>query len=193
MKLKPSHIVILFLIGVIIFLRSCPGDPPDPILEIEYRDTTLFDTVEKLVPEYIPQYFYQDTGSIKWRDRDIDTNEILKIYFSRFIYDDTLVDDTNAFIVIRDVISENRIQSREPFIQFFPKTVIETTVVKVPEDPRRKVFLGFGAGRSFDQFGLTGNMMFINKRDQAFAFQYDFINKDVYVTTFFKLRLGKRK
>ncbi len=186
--------VIVILFGIIFIIRECSGPPPeipDPIIKIE-RDT-IRDTIPGEIPDYIPEIVYQDTGSIKyiprWDTVDVDTSAILVAYFSTNFYRDTILGDSSGFVVVMDSITQNRIKYRKAYYKLYTEAISETTTITKPEKLRNKWFVGFGAGGNDSKFGFSGDIMILNKKDNAYSFKYDFLNKEAWVTMYFKIRL----
>jgi len=78
------------------------------------------------VPTYIPA--------------DVDTLSILKDYYSKRIYSDTLRIDSLGYVAIRDTISQNRIVGRFFDARITERRITETTIVK--ELPKIEFYMG---------------------------------------------------
>jgi hypothetical protein len=155
---------------------------------IVFKRDTVRDTISYSIIKYVPKISYTDTGSIQWKYLEIDSLAILKAYFAKNFYRDTILSDSNAFIVLDDTIYQNQIISRYVKAEVYPLTIYEKTTITQPAELHNKLFLGFGAGGNMDKFGLSADFMFQNKRDNTFAGSYDFINKEIWVRTFFKIK-----
>lgn len=196
-KKHPSWVVIIGLVLYILFLRECtPGPTPcDPCPEILDTITVVqIDSVPYPVEVYIPDIHYKDTGSSHFIFMPVDTNAIIAEYLTKNIIIDTLVNDSNAFIVLTDEIWMNKITNRRKEMTIYPKTVWKTQIVKLTQayTPVNKVFVGAGIGRSIDQFGLTANIMLLTKREHAYQLSYDVLHNDVYFTMYWKLKFRRR-
>ncbi len=190
MKQVPWLIIVALL--VIVFLqRECSHETP-------YRTETktLFDTIHDTVPypviRYLPKLIYKDTGSVKWRSQPVDTPAILSAFFARNFYKDTLLNDTNALIVVSDTISRNQIIYRSPLLRIYPHIIRQTKYIKQKTSGRRKLFLGIGAGRNLNRFGLSANMLYITKKEHGYSFSYDVLNKSFYVGMYWKIKFSHR-
>jgi len=76
---------------------------------------------------------------------NVDTNAILKDYYSKVLYKDVLVlPDSLGTIAVTDTISQNKILGRTFNANVKQRTIKETTIVK--ELPKTKVFYGFEGG-----------------------------------------------
>jgi hypothetical protein len=190
MKQTPWIIIVALL--VIIFLqRECTHETPHSNQIITLYDT-IHDTLPYPVIHYIPKLIYRDTGSVKWQTQAVDTLAILSAYFVKHFYKDTLLNDTNALIVVSDTISRNRIISRSPLLRIYPHIIRQTTTITKKAPGRRKLFPGIGAGQSFNHFGLSANMLYITKKEHAYSFSYDVLNKSFYVNMYWKIKISRR-
>jgi hypothetical protein len=76
---------------------------------------------------------------------NVDTNAILKDYYSKVLYKDVLVlPDSLGTVAVTDTISQNKILGRTFNASVKQRTIKETTIVK--ELPKTKVFYGFEGG-----------------------------------------------
>ena len=179
-------IIILVLILVIVLQRIwLPSHNNLSIPETVYD--TIHDTVPYPVTQYVPEPVYIDTGSTKWKWHPVDTAAILKDYYSKHYYVDTLANDSLALIIVSDTVSQNRIVSRRKQLSFFHQTIRETTLINNPFPGKRKLFMGLTVGRKPQQFGIGPAVLYTSKRDQAYSFSYDILNHDWYFTMYWKI------
>ena len=76
---------------------------------------------------------------------NVDTNAILKDFYSKVLYKDTLhLPDSLGTVAVIDTISQNKIFGRTFNANVKQRTIKETTIVK--ELPKTKVFYGFEGG-----------------------------------------------
>ena len=116
MKTKITYIsIIVLLIGVIVYLLT-QGNTQEERVEIKT-------TIEKIpvkveTPVYVPKWRtkVETVTKIKFKTDTlyalVDTNEILKDYYSKYAYQDTVSVDTFGNIVISDTITRNYIMAR---------------------------------------------------------------------------------
>ncbi len=189
MKSAP-WLIIIVLIVVIIFQRECNPSIKytDRNHNIEVVIDTIYDTVEIHSIQYVPSISYIDTGSVVWKYHSIDTALILADYFTKYYYQDTLLNDTNALFIVSDTITQNRIVSRIPQLTIYPRLIKQTTFVKQVSQPNAKLFIGIGIGRNRAQFALAPSLMLITKKQTAYSLSYDLLNRDTYITMYWKLR-----
>ena len=184
------EILILLLFGIILFLRGCGEDYGDKTLVevdgeqyelLESKTDTIYVEKEVKVTKYVPKYITKEVIKEVEIPVDVDSLAIIKDYFSKVTVKDTLslaydfpnvVTDSLGnkpsgdlgFGILTDIISQNRIESREIDWFFKIPTVYNTTIVK--ELPKNEFYIGFGTG--IDQTNglnnLSGNVLFKTKK-----------------------------
>ena len=184
--------LIVFILLIVIFLqRECTSDHQCPVCP-DFTYDTIHDTIVYQTTVYTPQLVYRDTGSILWRSLPIDTSQIISDYFARNLYIDTIQNDTNAFIVLTDTISRNRVIYRYPQITLFPHHITETKLINVMPKLKGKVLLGVQLGRNPEQFSFSPSLMYQTKKETAISFSYDILNKDFFFSFYWPLRFKKK-
>ena len=188
-----SYIIIIVLLAIIFLQRECNTsiDDTDCNHTVEVLIDTIHDTVEILSVQYVPSISYIDTGSVLWKYHTIDTALILSDYFSKYYYQDTILNDTFGLIILRDTITQNKISYRNPHISIYPRLIKQTTLLKQVAPPKAKLFLGLGLGRNLTHFSLSPSLMLITKKETAYSLSYDLLNHDIYFTMYWKIRLRK--
>lgn len=138
---------------------------------------------------------YQDTGSVKWKKsapeivyRDTGSTDTVTLppdsaaitkkylelhadYYSLNAYNDTLQNDTNALIVVRDTVGMNDIQGRSYKYKNRAPTLVKKTI-NIHDQTRW--YLGAKGGA--DSFEPTA--MIHTTKDFNFSIGYDIIGKD---------------
>lgn len=165
---------------------------------ITIHDTIHDDsTYEVLIPKPYP--VYKDTGSIKWKD--VDTSEILKDYYTKYYYIDTLKDDTSAFIQINDIVTENKLQDRKLIFQNRKPIIINTTITNIGEIPSTKFYLGAGFKTDINPIlnnpQININALLVMKKRWAYEVEVGFPfnnikNINVGFNAFYKISYKKR-
>ena len=184
------EILILLLLGIILFLRGCDSDYSDKTIVdvdgeqyelLESKTDTIYVEKEVKVTKYVPKYITKEVIKEVEIPADVDSLAIIKDYFAKITVKDTLslaydfpevVTDSLGnkpsgdlgFGILTDIISQNRIESREIDWYFKIPTVYNTTIVK--ELPKNEFYIGFGTG--IDQTNglnnLSGNVLFKTKK-----------------------------
>jgi len=197
------EILILLLLGIILFLRGCGEDYGDKTLVevdgeqyelLESKTDTIYVEKEVKVTKYVPKYITKEVIKEVEIPVDVDSLAIIKDYFSKVTVKDTLslaydfppvVTDSLGnkpsgdlgFGILTDIISQNRIESREIDWYFKIPTVYNTTIVK--ELPKNEFYIGFGTG--IDQTNglnnLSGNVLFKNKKQNIYGLNIGISNQ----------------
>ena len=177
-----KQIPYLFIIGLIIyiiFLRECT---PPKIVD-NYKTDTIYSNDTTYIPQVDTVHFtdtlYVDSiiNHTIINER-IDTVYILRQHFTNRIYTDTILNDVRGLIIINDTLYRNRIKSRYNSIKLFrDKPII-----------KNKYFLGGGVIGSQDRLGLMANVGLLTKRNKLYTAGYDFINKDVSLSLYIKIK-----
>lgn len=177
-KIDTKTLIIFGLIIVIFLLNMCSTDVSDDGKKVKIAGKTYtiikheVDTI--VVP--IQQIVYRDGKEI-YRENtvyvdvpsNVDTNSIIKNFYSQVVYKDTLrLSDSLGYISVIDTIFNNSISGRkwESYVNKF--TVKETLYLK--EDPRLQMFAGgfggYNSGLNSVYFGPT--IMLKNKKENTF-------------------------
>ena len=217
-----KELLILLLVGVIFLMRGCGPDLSDKeIINVDGEDFELLkkeiDTVfvekEVKVTKYVPKYITKEVIKEVEIPVDVDSLAIIKDYFSKVTVKDTLnlaydfpevVTDSLGnkpsgdlgFGILTDVISQNRIESREIDWFFKIPTVYNTTIVK--ELPKNEFYYGFGVG--VDQTNGFGNLslngLVKTKKQQIYGLNLGLSNQagqyKPFIGTSFYWKIGKK-
>jgi hypothetical protein len=114
----------------------------------------------------------------------IDTMALLKDYYSKVLYKDTLVlPDSLGIVALNDTISQNKILGRTFNASVKQRTIKETTIVK--ELPKTKIFYGLEGGfNKADFVSSVGMGVLINtKKDKILQLGLGVNNKTTDGTT----------
>jgi hypothetical protein len=161
-------LLIVVLVVIILFMRSCNGgsDPVEPevITKIEVR----YDTIETVKETYIPKWKTKIVTEVDTFQVQIDTLAILKDYYAKYVYSDTLQIDTIGYAVINDTITRNTILARDIRTNILIPT---TTITKEIYLNKNEFYWGLGLSGRTDQINyLGGELLWKNKKKQAYGF-----------------------
>ena len=223
-----KEVIIVGLVIVVLLMRSCGGGTDDTdrtIVEVDGKEFELvkqtIDTVfvEKIVevPTYVPKYITKIKNVIVEIPADVDSLQIIKDYYTKYIVKDTLqltydfgseitIDSIGnkpssslGFGVLTDTITQNKVISRDVVWNFQIPTIYNTTIVK--ELPKRVLY--YGAGMAFDQTNAINQikvgLLYKDKKDKMWGFDVGAINIDGNVTPYiggsmyWKLSFKKKK
>ena len=164
--LNSLQTVLILILALIILLQSqCSRkDPVEP--EVIVTIETKWDTVEVEKVSYIPKWRTKVVTEYDTIPRDVDTVAILKDYYARYFYTDTLTLDTLGYVVLNDTITKNSILNRS----FISTIKIPTTIItKEIYLNKREFYWGLGVHGRPDQLNYVGG-----------EFMYKAKNKQVY-------------
>lgn len=147
MKIQPSYILAAVLAAVIVFLlmtRSCGSDVLPKTVTVTKTDTIKGDPYPVSVPVRVPVPYRVEVPVYLENAEKIDTHAVIRDYYSRAIYTDTLKNDTSMLAVVHDTIFGNRIVSRQFTFQNRRPTAIitNTTVTHNRKEAWLKLYLG---------------------------------------------------
>lgn len=139
----------------------------------------------------VPVPVYVDTGSVHWREMEIDTMAILADYFVKYHYDDTLMNDTSAFIRLQSHTFENKLFYDKLLFQNRRIKTINTTIIP-PTPERNKWYIGIAPSLGADKPGLAGSLLITFPAGIGFAGHYDFVNEYYLFSGYYKIRFGRK-
>lgn len=189
--------LIIMALCVFLLLRNCSGGSEESgeIVKIDGKKYEMvkqtIDTVvvekEVKVPTYVPKYIEKivtETVEVEI-PMDVDSLAIIKDYFSKYQVKDTLnltydfpngVTDSLGnkpnpslgYGILTDIISQNKVQSRDVEWYFKIPTIYNTTIVKEPA--KSQLYYGFNIGGNKDDIftNASGGLIFKSKRDQMY-------------------------
>ena len=196
MKLiKPALLMIVGALALNFFINGF-HNPLKP--NIKYVDGKPYevikheiDTIDIVKTKVITKQgkdIYHDTTIFVQVPMNVDTLAIIKNYFAKNVYKDTLhLPDSLGYVILLDTISKNTIESRMFSASVKQRTIKETTIVK--ELPKTKIFWGVGLG--FDKTNyihhVQGNLLINTKCDKLYNIgagvdinKVPFINASIY-------------
>jgi hypothetical protein len=186
-------LLIICLVFVIFLMRMCGGESPEVDPKIIKIDGKKYEVVKHkvdtiIVPVKQTEYrdgktIYKDTIIYVQIPMKIDTNIILKDYFSKVVYVDTLkLKDSLGYVSLKDTITKNSILNRVFDAKINKTTIRETLVVKEP--PVNEFYLGGVAG--FDKTNIVNflgpNLTIKTKKEKMFTFGVGYgLNRNITI------------
>ncbi len=186
-----SAIVLLTLL----LLRDCGGKPnvSDATVGVDGKAyekvSSRTDTIykEKVVVKYRPgQAITNDTTIYLPVPANVDTASILKAYYGRNVYSDTLRLDSLGYVAVRDTISRNKILGRTYRASLRERTIKETTIVKEPRRGSLWVGMGFSTNVTTDI-----SLLYQSKKEWGVQLGATLDGKGLYYRSAFFYRLTK--
>jgi len=189
-------ILVLLMVGISIYSYNLGKKSVECLKAITdtttiYKDITYRDTI------YTPKQYVSENDTIfdtlhHYRidtivlPTVIDTLEVIKGYYESVIAIDTILNDTNGFIVIADSISKNRIQGRTiNSMKLYPRV---TKVTKYRDrEFKKSYFGGVGIVGNERSLGLKVELGVLYNPNTLFTASYDIIRGDFSTGIYWKL------
>jgi len=201
--------IILLLLCIFLLIRNCSnkGNNVGEKVNINGKKYELVkketDTVIKIVKEttivYKPKLITRVEKEIIKVPADVDTLAILKDFYTKYQYRDTVLVSSYGKGVISDIITQNQIVSRQIEWDLNIPSVKETITVK--ESPKTQVYYGFNLGlNKTDVFNsASGGLILKTKKDYLYQLNLGFqaapdskINPYLGVGMYWKINLNKK-
>ena len=171
---KFEHIIILSLGILLLWFTQCRR--VDPIVDEIVRTEVIvkWDTVQVEKTEYIPKIVEKVIINIDTFSTPIDTVSVLKDYYAKYFYTDTIQIDTLGSIIVNDTVSRNLISFRDVQSNIFiPTTTVTNTVYLY----KREFFGGISIGGMINPVQsespidyISGELMYVNKKRNVYGF-----------------------
>ena len=175
-----KSIIIAVLIIIIILQQQCSSpfqpfnlNPFNKRIEQNVEGTvitkieTKWDTVKIDSLVYIPKWKTKIETIHDTIPANIDTLDILKDYYTKYFYTDTLDLDSLGNIIIKDTISRNSIVFR----QITPNLLLPTTTITRDSlISKHEFYVGIGLAGNRTQFNyIGGELLFRSKRKKVYG------------------------
>lgn len=181
-------LIIIALGAIILFLQMCSGPDTNTgkTIKVNGKKYTVIKHTIDTVYQPVIQTVYKN-GKTIFRDipiytevpADVDTNEILKDYYAKYTYKDTLkLKDSLGYIAVTDTIYKNRILNR-----VFDAKVNKITVKEVlylEPAPKPHLYLGGSLGSVGANPFIAPSLMLESKNNRIYnlsvGYSYDLKN-----------------
>lgn len=159
-------LLVVVLAALLFMQRGCSSTPVEP--EVITEVVTKWDTVSVEKTKYVPKIIDRIVYDIDSFPTPIDTVAILKDYYSKYFYSDTIHIDTLGTVIVNDTITRNLILFRDVQSNIFvPTTTITNTVYLY----KRELFGGISVGSTPSAIqNLNGELLYVNKKRNAYGF-----------------------
>ena len=173
-----QNVLIIALALVLLYQSQCSKkDPVEP--EVIVTIETKWDTVNVTQTEYVPKWRTKVVTEHDTIPQDIDTMSILKDYYAKYHYTDTLTLDTLGYLVLNDTISKNSVLSRSFTSDI---SIPTTTIIKEIYLNKREFYWGMGVNGGTSQLDYVGGeFMFKNKQRNMYGIGVG-VNQDLQPT-----------
>ena len=187
MNLKIVPYVIIIILMLLLFLQQECHRCPEPTEIVRVDTVYKYDSIP-----YTPPPMFPKPGNVINQPipKGIDSLAVAMAYFAVRNGNDTIVNDDRYLISMRWAVTENKPTFFQPtIVNKQPTTIISHTLI---EKPRNKVFVGVGVGGSPNSFGIAPSLALFTKRENLYTASYDVLNKDFYITFYYKIKLRKK-
>ena len=175
-------LLVVVLAALLFFQRGCSSTPPvEPKVITEV--VTKWDTVKVEQTEYVPQIIEKVVVNIDTFSTPIDTVSVLKDYYAKYFYTDTIQLDTLGSIIVNDTITRNLISFRDVQSNIFIPT---TTITNTTYLYKRELFWGVAVGGMINPVQnespinyVSGELMYVNKKRNVYGFGLG-VDKDFF-------------
>jgi hypothetical protein len=159
-------LLVVVLAALLFFQRGCSSTPPtEPKVITEV--VTKWDTVKVEQTEYVPQIIEKVVVNIDTFSTPIDTVSVLKDYYAKYFYTDTIQLDTLGSIIVNDTITRNLISFRDVQSNIFIPT---TTITNTTYLYKREFFGGISVGAINQAVqNINAELLYINKKRQGYG------------------------
>ena len=165
---KNIQTLLIVVLAALLFLqRGCSSTSPvEP--EVITEVVTQWDTIRVAEKEYVPKYIRKTVVEIDTFSVPIDTISILKDYYAKYFYTDTIKIDTLGTIIVNDTVTRNLILMRDVQSNIFIPT---TTITNTTYLYKRELFWGASVSGNQEQIqSINGELMYVNKKRNAYGF-----------------------
>ena len=175
-------LLVVVLAALLFFQRGCSSTPPvEPKVITEV--VTKWDTVKVEQTEYVPQIIEKVVVNIDTFSTPIDTVSVLKDYYAKYFYTDTIQLDTLGSIIVNDTITRNLISFRDVQSNIFIPT---TTITNTTYLYKSELFWGVAVGGMINPVQnespinyISGELMYVNKKRNVYGFGLG-VDKDFF-------------
>ena len=166
-------LLIVALAALLLYQRGCSSTLPVES-EVITEVITKWDTLKVATKEYVPKYIRKTVVEIDTFQVPIDTISILKDYYAKYFYTDTIKVDSLGFIVINDTVTRNLISKRDVQSNIFiPTTTITNTIYL----NKRELYGGVSVSGMINPVYnespikyISGELLYKNKKKQIYGF-----------------------
>lgn len=168
-------LLVLILVYFGIFGKHNPFAPQIKYIdgkpyEVIKHEIDTVDIVKTKIVTKKGEDIYHDTTIYISIPINVDTLQIIKDYFSKNVYKDTLqLPDSLGFVAIQDTISKNKVEARKYTANVKQRTIKETLIVK--ELPKNHIYYGLNMSLNKPDFvnSIGGSLMLQTKTNKIYT------------------------
>ena len=175
-----KNAVLILLLSVIAFfvVKDCSSDPQEG--EVIHKIDTVYKEVKVEVPKYVPRWrtrveTVEVPVQVSGDPLPVDTTEILKDYFAKYMTVDTLnlpyPDSANAtfgYGIVTDIITKNAIAQRSVVWNY--KIPFVTHTITIYPKPKAQLYIGMTANVNSVQIlsSVSGALLYKTKKERIY-------------------------
>jgi hypothetical protein len=174
--------IIPFLLIIIIIQGLFLFNKPKTITETIVVTDTTYVQVPKETIKYVPK---RETVEVPvYIEENIDTLSILKDYYSKYFYSDTVNILTYGSIIIQDTVTQNSISFREVTPNIVIPVVTTTVTNNIYETPTFHYFIGAEAGVEV----FAPKIYIQDKKGRLYGAGVNLYDKNAHLSVMMRLR-----
>jgi hypothetical protein len=170
-----AGLLVLILVYFGIFGKHNPFAPQIKYIdgkpyEVIKHEIDTVDIVKTKIVTKKGEDIYHDTTIYVSIPINVDTLQIIKDYFAKNVYKDTLqLPDSLGFVAIQDTISKNKVEARKYTANVKQRTIKETLIVK--ELPKNHIYYGLNMSLNKPDFvnSIGGSLMLQTKTNKIYT------------------------
>lgn len=174
--------IIPFLLIVIIIQSLFLFQKPKTITETIVVTDTTYVQVPKETIKYVPKREVVEVPV--YIEEDIDTLSILRDYYSKYFYSDTVTISTYGNVVIQDTVTQNSISFREVIPNITIPVVTTTITNNIYATPTFHYFIGLEAGLDL----LAPKIYIQDKKGRLYGAGVNLYDKNTHLSVMVRLR-----
>ena len=203
-KLDLKTILIIGLIIALLLTRMCSGGDQitPPTVKVDGKKYELVKhtidtvTIVKTDVKYRPgKVIYKDPPIHTTPPTKIDTSAVIKEYYSKIVYKDTLnLNEDGGTVTVTDTVSQNKIIGRLWKASIKQKVIHDVAIVK--DLPKTQIYIGGLAG--FDKVNVVNfvgpSILLKTKQDRIYSLGVGYSNSrtvSIQGGIYWKIKLGK--
>ncbi len=191
LKSRSPYVIVIAILILIIFLqKSCGHKCPEQKVLYKTDTITKYDTTLIIRTEYTPKWItrYEYIFEPEFFFTPVDSAAILKEFLASYIYQDTLLNDSTAFIYIRDSITRNQMVSRSWEYKDRTPTQIITNTTMIDAGLKWNMGIGGFVGGNLNRFDAGVGLVLSTKNHGLYQVEYCFFDKSFRVGMYWNLR-----
>lgn len=191
--------IIIVILSIIIFAQTCSSDKDDVVKVgnkkyeiIKQKTDTIF--INKYQTKYVlGKNISKSVIDTLYIDKSIDSNDIIKRFNQKVVYNDTLrLNDNIGTITTSDTIGHNKLIGRTWSANIEQKIINNTIYLK--EKPKNQVYVGFNTNISNSLLMVGPEVLFKTKKDNIYGMKVSLdnnLNRYIGFNIHWKIKLKK--